>query len=137
MSTIAEQRPSITPPVKKAVETGADVKSPLTAGSERARWQELIDTMLITWLRNPDLLADDGAEAPDPRIIRLSIDFAERYRDEDRPAPDRIVSDPNGGIIFRRRDGAMSEIVHIWDDGAVEYQRLEGNTIVKREPLTF
>lgn len=87
------------------------------------------------WLRDPSQLDDDGIDPPSGTIIRLSMDWAENYRDKGLPAPDRVAPDPNGGIVFERREGNVSEVVHVWEDGTIEYMRFEGTHLVERSPV--
>ena len=101
-----------------------------------SRWQGLIDNKLLAWLNDPRQLADEGIDAPTQTIIRLAIDFAERWRDEGRVPPDQIIPDPNGGIIFERKDGQITEAMHVWDDGQIEYFRFRGTKLEIRNVLT-
>ena len=105
--------------------------------ARREAWQRLIDAKLLQWLRDPSQLEDDGTDAPTPTIVRLSLDLAERFREEGLPAPDSIVPDPNGGIVFERREGDVSEVLHVWDDGLAEYMRFHGTQLAERQPLGF
>jgi hypothetical protein len=124
----------------KVVSTNADTDSPVTSTdadsqAARAAWQRLIDFSLIEWGRDRDRFTDEGMEVPDAQILGLAIDVAERFRDQGYPAPDSVVPDPNGGIVFERRENGSSEVVHVWDDGHVEYMRFEGTRLVSRETL--
>jgi hypothetical protein len=122
--------------------TGVDAVGPMTRSGqhdERARsaWQQVIDRTLMSWLRDPGQLEDEGIDAPSGAIIRQSIDLAEAFRDSREysyPAPDCVIPDPNGGIIFERRVANVKEVVHIWDDGLTEYMRFEGTRLVERGP---
>lgn len=98
-------------------------------------WQDLIDQTLHRWLRDPSLLDDEGVDAPSGAILRLALDLAEKFRDEGVPPPDKIVTDPNGGIVFERTLGNETEIYHVWDDGAVEFQRFAGDTLIERSAV--
>lgn len=100
--------------------------------ARREAWQRLIDQGLLEWLRDPSQLEDDGIDVPTATIVRLSLDLAERFREEGFPSPDRIVPDPNGGIVFERREGNVSEVLHVWDDGSVEYMRFHGTQLSER-----
>jgi len=125
--------------------TGVDAESPVMRGfiqemklaqesKARALWQQIINHTLTNWLRNPGQLQDDGIDPPSGPIIRLSMDLAERCMESGFAPPNRVVPDPNGGIVFERRDGDESEVLHVWDDGSVEYMRFQGTHLVKREP---
>ncbi len=103
----------------------------------REAWNRLIEEKLLEWLRDPRQLEDDGIDAPTATIVRLSLDLAERFREKGFPAPDRIVPDPNGGIVFERHEGDVSEVLHVWDDGSVEYMRFRATQLVERQPFGF
>lgn len=135
-----EARPLMSPHISCVVPTGADTNSldSRTAPSSlefHSRWQDLIDHKLLEWLRDSSQLDDDDIEQPGGMILRLSIDLAEQLRDKGLPAPDRIVPDPNGGIVFERRRNELLELIHIWEDGTTEYQQFRGANLVVRCPL--
>lgn len=131
------ERETMSPPLERAVPTRADIQSsisPTAAGIIRQGWNPVIDDILLSWLRNPRQLADDGVEPPSSSVLRLALDFAEKFRDELFLAPDRVSVDPNGGIVFEKLDGPVVHEIHIWDDGTVEYMRFNGSTLVLRKP---
>ncbi len=119
--------------------TGIDAQSPMSRGdlqisAARKAWRHVIET-LMGWLRDPGQFDDDGIDPPNKKIIRLAMDWAENFRDNGKAAPNSVLPDPNGGIVFERREGNVSEVVHVWDDGAVEYMRFEGTHLVERSPV--
>jgi len=135
MPETIESRPIVSPRVTERVATGVDTKSPASSEDDhRTAWLRIHGT-LMNWLRNPSQVEDEGVDAPSGTILRLSMDLAERLRDEGVAAPDSVVPDPNGGIVFERRDGDVSEVIHIWDDGSVEYMRFLGTHLVVRSPV--
>lgn len=101
--------------------------------AERIRWQRLIDGRLLAWLSDPSQLADDGIDAPERGIIRHALDIAEYLRNEGNPAPEKVVPDPNGGMVFEWRDGGITETIYVWDDYEVEYMRFVDSRLDVRE----
>ena len=73
-------------------------------------WQRVIDHKLIEWGWNTREFDEEGVEPPSREIVRLAIDLAERFRDAGFPAPDSVVPDPNGGIVFERRENGLTEV---------------------------
>ena len=137
---MTELRPFVSPPLVNFVATGVDDDLPVTRNYQAdtcGAWQRIIDERLMEWLRHPERLADDGLEAPSGTITRLAIDLAERFRDEGQAAPDSVVIDANGGIVFERRGpgDSISEAIHVWDDGTLEYHRFQGTQLVERAAL--
>lgn len=119
-----------------AVPTGTDDQSTMTRPRNyREGWQRVVDK-LDDWLRDPAQLEDEGIDQPTPVIIRMAIDIAEQYREANAIAPpDRVITDPNGGIVFETEDGIFLYVVQIWDDGSVEYMKFDGTNLVQREPF--
>ncbi|MCE9529527.1 MAG: hypothetical protein K8T89_00070 [Planctomycetes bacterium] len=100
--------------------------------ASREHWQVIIDRKLIEWGRDLESLADEGVEPPTKETIQKAIHLAEAFRDEGFPPPDSVVADPNGGIVFERRERNVAEVCHLWDDGTVEYQRFQDTQLVDR-----
>lgn len=138
MPATIDRQGTISPPLESAVPTGSDDQLPMTRGRDfREGWQRVISDTLENWLRNPGQIAYDGIDPPTGRILRIALDVAEEYRDANLiAAPDRVVPDANGGIVFETQDGPILEVVHIWDDGSVEYMKFAGSQLVQRQPLS-
>jgi len=107
--------------------------SPVTANHER--WDRLIDDQLIEWGSDTDRFEDEGIDSPTPETIQRAIMAATKFRDAGYVAPDSVVPDASGGIVFERRENDVSEVIHVWDDGAIEYQRFNGTQLIHRRPL--
>ena len=130
----------ISPLLVEAVRTDVDTESPLTNGHSRddqlaGDWQSLIDHKLIEWGRDPSQLDDEGVESPTGETIQLTIKLAQSLRDAGLAPPDSVVPDPNGGMVFERRESDVSEVFHVWNDGSVEYSCFQGTRLVERWTL--
>lgn len=130
----AERIPLMSAVLPDAVATNADIDSPVEE-AVRERWQRVIDYTLIEWGSDASRFDDEGVEPPSRQIVQLAINLATSFRDKGVPAPDCVVPDPNGGIVFERRENGLSEVYHVWDDGTVEYQRFQGTRLVERSTL--
>src|SRR5687767_13634523 len=104
MPATIERPETISEPLEPTVPTGSDNQSPIfptLARQYQEGWQRVIADTLENWLHDTGQLADDGIDPPTGRTVRLALDVAEKYRDARIiPAPDRVIIDPNGGVIF-------------------------------------
>ena len=132
-----ELRPSIIPPEREAVETGADTKSSLTThqqGEEQFREQwDLIDLKLIEWGCNLSRFDEEGIVPPSRQAIRRAIEVAQELSNALAPAPMRVVPDAYGGIVFERRDRDLFETIRIGADECVEHCAFCNWELVMRE----
>lgn len=130
----------ISPEVSPPTDDGADAQSLTPSPSnvdERNRtiWQDLIDNTLIEWGRDPRQLGDEDVDPPTKEIIRLATTLAQTWRDQNLAPPNNVVSDPNGGIVFERRQGDVTEVFHLWDNGLLEYQQFLGTELTLRNAI--
>jgi hypothetical protein len=138
METIEDcrEQTSISPRLEFAVQTGADSQTSISESSRRQKvkdaWQTALERTLLQWLCDPEILDDEGVDVPSGTIIRLAIDYAERFRDRFMEPPHRIVPDANGGIVFKRDEDDVTEAIHFYSDGNVEYQVYCDNQICLR-----
>lgn len=128
------------PTLVEAVPTNVDTESPMSSdharGEEsREKWESLIDDRLIEWALDPSQLDDEGIEPPTRQTIQQAIILARKLRDAGLSAPDSLVPDPDGGIVFACRGEDTSEEWHIWDGETVEYLRFQGTQLVERRRL--
>ena len=130
-----EIQSSITPEPNRAVSTYADRATPVSGQSNRASWQRIIDEKLIEWGANPEFFGNDDIESPGPDVVSLAIQIARDYRDTDQAPPDRVVPDGDGGIVFERRSGSISENIRIGDDLTVEYVQMAGAKLMERKRI--
>lgn len=135
MSAVLERSTTISPDLPPAVSSGAESDAPVTGRRPLEAWHH-INAKLLTWAANPDYFADEEFGSPSGEIIQNAIRIATVLCHEGFSAPDRVVPDADGGIVFETRRGGISESIHLWDDGTVEYYRLSGTSVVSRVPLS-
>ncbi|MBW3539833.1 MAG: hypothetical protein KY476_06155 [Planctomycetes bacterium] len=95
-----------------------------------------MDYTLIEWGRHARELEDEGVTAPDLGTVRRATQLARALKAGGFPAPDSVVIDPNGGIVFELRNDDAVEVFHVWDDGGVEYRRFRGTELEARTALS-
>ncbi|HQX48733.1 MAG TPA: hypothetical protein PLR25_02425 [Planctomycetaceae bacterium] len=134
MSQVAEMQELLSPRVVPAVGTSADQETPALSSSPSI-WQRIIDHTLIKWGEDPSVFADEDFEGPAPEIICNAIQTAIKCAKRKFPAPSNVVPDGDGGIVFELRNGNLTEKIHFWDNGEVEYFQLRGTRVVERCPL--
>ncbi len=100
--------------------------------ANRAAWHRIMDQQLIEWGRDPSQLTDDGVDAPTEATISRAFDLARKCRDVGFPPPTAVFRDSNGGIVFERRDGEYTSVVHFWDDGTGESMMFRGTELIQR-----
>lgn len=114
-------------------EASQNTTGPGSLSSEKTNqeaWLEVISEKLTRWGCNTDDLEKDGITPPTSETLHLAIEVAHRLCS--KKAPDRVVLDVNGGIVFELLKKNSSEVFHIWDDGEVEYQYFKEGKLVQR-----
>lgn len=119
-----------------SVRTDADTQSPMSRDDDAyEKWHTLIDYTLVDWALEPGQFDDEEIEPPTRQTVAQAIELAKRLQNMGLAPPDSVVPDPNGGIVFERRENGVCEVLHVWDDGTVEYQRFQGTHLVERWDL--
>lgn len=135
MSAVLEDDVTISRNPIPVVSSGADGDAQVTGRTDVGVWQQLIDETLLKWAHEPTYFEGEEFGAPDRETVSVAIRIARHCRDASIAAPDRIVPDADGGIVFERRCGKVTESIHIWDDGTAEYYCLSGTNVVERRVL--
>jgi len=139
MNEVVEAGACVSEVVPRPVETGADTGGAVTVEVDREGrfgqgWQRVIDE-LIDWASNPEQFADEGIDAPSRETLRLAGKLALELRDNGLPSPDRIVPDPNGGLVFEYDTAQGASEYHIWDDGSIDFCMFDDTRLVSRHIL--
>ena len=131
--TAAEQNAEITPRGKSVSSTKSDLATPATRQFGR-QWQQALEK-LSDWWTDPQVFDDEDYEPPSPSVVSKAIGWANKLKDDNCPAPHRVVTDASGGIIFERRNGLHSQKFHFWDDGKIEFIEMNGHKVINRRRL--
>lgn len=99
----------------------------------RRAWSNIIDRKLIEWGRDPTPLEDEDVVPPSSEAIKVASDRAMALRDEGIEAPKRVVPNGDGGIVFERWAGPVSETIEVFEDGSIEYCCYRGTRLTHRQ----
>jgi hypothetical protein len=138
MSHLVEPGPIATGRLLGPTQTSADVNAPLSSEmheNRREGWNKVIDGYLIEWGYNRNALKDEGIEPPTKEAMEQAFRWVQKCQAHGMALPTSVVIDPNGGIVFERRRNDVTEAMHFWDDGSVEYMRFVGNQLAERRLL--
>ena len=103
--------------------------------AETAAWRELIEGRLSSWAKDPGQLGDEGIQAPSASMVELAIDVLRVLRDQRVDAPDRVVPNGDGGIVFRWQSADVTWNLELDADGSMETSLLERDGLVSRHIL--
>jgi len=68
-------------------------------------------------------------------MLRLAMDVAAVLRDRNVEAPDRVIPNGDGGIVFRWRSCDFTWSLELEADGSMETSLMEENRLVCRHSL--
>jgi hypothetical protein len=126
---------SVSPAPQDQIQTRADNELPFNTEAIpfATKWQSLVDDTLIDWGLLSDRPWGDEITPPSREVVSKAAKLAQKMKD--LPSPDRVVPDGDGGIVFEHRSNAGVEVMHVWDDGSVEYYRLTDGRVVERHSM--
>lgn len=68
--------------------------------SDHEPWNNVINELLVKWRRHPELLEDDGVDAPSSAAIAAVSKAACLLRDQGAPPPANVSPTGDGGIAL-------------------------------------
>lgn len=97
-------------------------------------WATILADTIELWANNPAIFEEEGLEAPSPETLQKASSYAKRMKLGGLVAPDRIVMDAAGGILFELEnlEEGVRVVLHFWDEGDVELQTFRGSKLVDR-----
>lgn len=94
-------------------------------------WNKIIDELLATWRQRPELLEDDGIDAPSSAAITAVSHAARRLRDQGSPAPTSISPTGDGGIALHYEHNDTLFTIEFSVDGCREIRFHFGGELVR------
>jgi hypothetical protein len=100
-------------------------------GDGRQSWNKIIDEVLVNWRRHPELLEDDGIDAPSDSAIAAAITAASLLRDQGAPLPTNIAPTGDGGIALHYEHNGVLLTIEFDEDGHRELRFHFGGQLVR------
>ena len=101
---------------------------------EKAAWQAVLER-LADWRRDPQQLADEGVEPPTEGLLEAAGTVADVLGNTGVEPPDTLVTNGDGGIVFRWRSGQSTWAIELDSDGSVESSLMLRDRLVWRHSL--
>ena len=135
IADLPTESPSVSSAPQDRIQTRADNDLPFNAEAIpfAAEWQSLVDNRLIDWGLASGQPWGDEITPPSREVVSKAAKLAQKMKN--LPAPHRVVPDGDGGIVFERRSNSSVEVMHVWDDGSVEYYRLTDGRVAERHSV--
>ncbi len=96
-----------------------------------SRWQPIL-TQLADWKNNPQQVADEGVLAPPAELVKCAEDVAEALCTQCVEPPGQLLTNGDGGIVFRWRLPGRTWSVEMDVDGSIESSLMAGSSLLWR-----
>lgn len=131
--TLAERIGCLIRPVVQPNHVDDDKKDSVNADLH-IRWQTVL-SQLGNWKINPQQVADEGVVAPSPDLLACAEDVAETLCTEGVEPPDHLLTNGDGGVVFRWRLPGQTWSIEIDVDGLIESSLLAGGRLLWRHSI--
>ena len=112
----------------------ADGLSRPNGAGEEAAWQAVLE-QLADWRRAPQQLADEGVEPPTAALFEAAGTVGEMLSNGGVEPPDTLVTNGDGGIVFRWRPDQRVWTIELDSDGSIESSLMLHGKLVWRHSL--
>jgi len=132
---------SMAPPMSEVRTSGLDnrlmSRQPHEKLNDERNWRSIIEDQLMGWKSHANQIDEDGICMPSDSVATIAIDLADFFKSREAPSPFRVAADASGGIAFEWRDNVAGsrEVIMIWDDLEIEYQRFQGTQLIATRPI--
>lgn len=112
----------------------ADDRNELQRADLRSRWQPEL-AQLAGWKSNPDQVADEGVLAPPAELVASAEDVAHALCAHGVEPPDHLLTNGDGGVVFRWRLAGRTWSIEMDIDGSIESSLIAGSRLLWRHSL--
>lgn len=99
-----------------------------------SRWQPKL-AQIAAWKSNPDRVADEGVLAPRVGLLASAEDVAHALCAHGVEPPDHVLTNGDGGVVFRWRLAGRTWSIEMDVDGSIESSLMVGGRLLWRHSL--
>jgi hypothetical protein len=100
----------------------------------QSRWQTVL-AQLASWKSNPNQVADEGVLPPLTALLASAENVAEVLLARGVEPPDNLLTNGDGGIVFRWRLPGRTWSIELDVDGSIESSLMAGSRLLWRHSL--
>ncbi len=100
----------------------------------RSRWQVVL-AQLADWKSDSGQLEDEGVVAPTSALLSFAEDVAEVLCANSVEPPDNLLTNGDGGVVFRWRLSGRTWSIELDSDGTIESSLMAGSRLLWRHSL--
>ncbi len=131
--TLAEKVGCLIRPILPPDPTAHGRKVAAVPGAQ-SRWRALFG-QLADWRSAPDQVADEGVVPPPQPLVACAEDVAEALFAAGVEPPDNLLTNGDGGVVFRWRLPGRTWSIELDVDGSVESSLMCGSRLLWRHSI--
>jgi hypothetical protein len=131
--TLAEKIECLIRPILQAYPAETSRQSAATSDSQ-VQWQT-VTAQLEKWKSDPDAVADEGVLPPSATLLACAQDVAGVLRGAGVDAPDTLMTNGDGGVVFRWQLHGRTWSIEMDVDGSVESSLIGDGALLWRHSL--
>jgi hypothetical protein len=129
--TLAEKVGYLIRPVVQANDAGHDRNE---SRDLQSRWQPVFE-QLASWREDPGQVSDEGVLTPPNALVARAEDVAETLCTQGVEPPDNLLTNGDGGVVFRWRPAGRTWSIEMDVDGSIESSLMAGSKLLWRHSI--
>lgn len=131
--TFAEKIGCLIQPILPSKQAANDSEAG-AGGNLQGRWQQVL-AQLADWKVNPEQMADEGVLPPPSALVASAEDVAKVLCSSDVEPPDTLLTNGDGGVVFRWRTPGQTWSIELDVDGSIESSLMAGSNLLWRHSI--